>query len=252
MMLPDRHGSDAGAGFTLIEVLVATALMGIILAGVANITAQWLPNWNRGFLRAQRNELVSIALDRLAADFGASEFVTPARSSKLPAFDGTPSGVTLVRSAVGPNSWRGLETVRIAETSDRNGIVMVRSKAPFAPLEADAAWPGQLKFSDPVALLRAPLRLTFAYAGRDGIWTETWRNMPQLPAAVRVTIRDAASERTLSISTTALVHVEVPASCVRAKVKADCIRRPDEAVDASDGDPSQQSRGSQASPERQP
>ena len=37
------------AGFTLVEAMVATALMGMILAAIATVTAQWLPNWNRGF-----------------------------------------------------------------------------------------------------------------------------------------------------------------------------------------------------------
>ena len=48
------------AGFTLLEALVATALMGMILASLATITAQWLPNWNHGIVRVQRNELVAL------------------------------------------------------------------------------------------------------------------------------------------------------------------------------------------------
>src|ERR1051326_8246637 len=47
------------AGFTLIETLIATALMVATLAALATVTAQWLPNWNRGFVRAQRTELLS-------------------------------------------------------------------------------------------------------------------------------------------------------------------------------------------------
>src|SRR5271154_4004143 len=52
-------------GFTLIETLVALALMGLVLSALANITAQWLPNWNRGLDRIQRSELISIALQRI-------------------------------------------------------------------------------------------------------------------------------------------------------------------------------------------
>jgi general secretion pathway protein J len=46
--------SGGSAGFTLIETLIATALMVAILAALATITAQWLPNWNRCFARVQR------------------------------------------------------------------------------------------------------------------------------------------------------------------------------------------------------
>ena len=53
---------------------------------------------------------------------------------------------------------------------------------------------------------------------------QNWQNANQLPAAVRLTVRDATSGRTLTISTTALVHVELPAACVSAKSKDDCGR----------------------------
>ena len=47
---------NTSAGFTLIEAVVALALMGVILGALATITAQWLPNWNRGIARAQAHE----------------------------------------------------------------------------------------------------------------------------------------------------------------------------------------------------
>ena len=55
-------------GFTLIETLVALALMGLVLSALANLTAQWLPNWNRGLNRIQRSELIGTALQRIADD----------------------------------------------------------------------------------------------------------------------------------------------------------------------------------------
>jgi general secretion pathway protein J len=246
-----RHQWRAVAGFTLIEALVATALMGIILTALASVTAQWLPNWDRGFVRAQRSELVSIALDRLVADLGAAEFVTANRAAKVPVFDGAPSAVTLVRSAFGPNARRGLETVRIAETADRGGAVLIRSTAPFAPLAGTS--PGSSFFADPVALLRAPFRVRFAYAGRDGVWKDTWQNAPILPTTVRVTVGDTASQRTLSVSTAALVHVDLPAACARAKDKGECARHPEQATDGPQGNqPPGLPQGAPAPPGPQP
>jgi general secretion pathway protein J len=244
-MMRTRHRNRrAVAGFTLIEALVATVLMGMILTALSTVTAQWLSNWDRGFVRAQQGELISIVLDRLVADLGAAEFITANRDSKVPMFDGTPLAVTLVRSAFGPNSRPGLEVVRIAETSDRNGTVLVRSKMPYAPLPAGQVAPNPVNFADPVALLRAPLRVTFAYAGRDGIWKDTWQGAPLLPATVRVTVRDAISQRALSISTAALVHVELPSACVGAKDKSDCFKSPDEG--APQNDPSRNPQGGAA------
>lgn len=235
----DRNRQTAVSGFTLIEALVATALMGVILAALASITAQWLPNWNRGIARAQRSELVSIALNRLVADLGATEFISPNRDTKAPVFDGTEFSVIFVRSALGPNPRPGLEIVRIAETADKNGKALVRSIKPFMPFGPSTASVGQLEFANPVVLLRAPYRVSFAYAGRDGIWKNNWRNAIELPAAVRVTVRDAVSERPLSISTTAMIYVDTPAACVGGKNKGDCIGRPGQDNDQPDNTPEQ-------------
>jgi general secretion pathway protein J len=216
-------GKKAGiAGFTLLEALVAAALMSLVLGAFATITAQWLPNWNRGLTRVQRTELVGIALDRIAADLSASEFVTPSRDSKHPLFDGAELGVNFVRSAAGPSTRPGLEIVRIIESADQRGPILVRTRAPFAPL-ASASGLTQVNFTDPVVLLRAPYRVSFAYAARDGVWTGIWQNATELPAMIRVTVRDAETERTLAVSTATTVHVELPASCVQAASVGECI-----------------------------
>ena len=251
MMRPARQNRGAVAGFTLIEALAALVLMGLIMASLANITAQWLPNWNRGLARTQRSELVSIALDRLVADLGAAEFVTANRDSRLPMFEGSPTAVTLIRSSFGPNAGPGLETVRIAETADRNGTVLVRSRMPFVPRPVGMTSQGPTGFSNPVALLRAPFRVRFAYAGRDGIWEDNWQNAPQLPKLVRLTVRDATSGRALAISTIAPVHVELPAACNRAKDRAECIRQPGTSIDAPANDPSKPAAGAPAAPGNQ-
>ena len=200
-------------GFTLLEALVATTLMGMILAALGAITAQWLPSWNRGFLRVQRSELFSVSLNLLAADLSASEFVTPNRATKLPLFEGTASSVTLVRSPVGPNTEPGLEVVRIAEGTDRQGIALLRTRTPFAPFGLGDISANQLKFTDPVVLLRAPFRVSFSYSNGEGSWVDTWQNASELPAAVRFLVRDATTGRTLAISSAAIVHVALPSNC---------------------------------------
>jgi general secretion pathway protein J len=216
-----RATARAAAGFTLIETLIATALMVAILAALATVTAQWLPNWNRGFARVQRTELAGIGIERVVADLAVAEFVPLNTDSKAPLFEGAELSVTFVRSALGPNAQRGgLDVVRLAETADARGLALVRMRAPFMPLGPDASV-ASLTFSDPVVLLRAPYRMSFSYAGPDRVWRDTWRET-KLPSAVRVMLRDAATAQPLAVSTAAVVHVNVAAECVKAQNTNDC------------------------------
>lgn len=214
-----RRMRRSEAGFTLIEVLLATLLMTVILAALATVTAQWLPNWNRGIARVQRAELLSIGLERIVADLSVAEIVTVNGDSKLPLFDGSELSVTFVRTAVGPSSRPGLEIIRLIEKADALGLAMVRERSPFMLMPSD----GQIRFADQVVLVRAPFRVTFSYAGPDQVWQPTWRGQSQLPDRIRVAVRNSATGQMLAVSSAAIVHVNAPAECVRAKNPAACV-----------------------------
>lgn len=215
-----RSGASQ-AGFTLVEALVAMALMGLVLTGLAMVTAQWLPNWNRGLAQVQRGELLALAVDRIAADLAAAEFVPANRETKRPLFEGSQTSVVFVRPGLGPNAGQGLEIVRLAEAGIGRGAALARSTARFVPRPRDGAPP---PFGDPVVLLGAPYRASFSYAGRDGLWRTDWIDAMELPRAVRIVIRDAASGRTLGASTATVIRTELPAECVTEVTRRGCTR----------------------------
>jgi general secretion pathway protein J len=62
-----------------------------------------------------------------------------------------------------------------------------------------------------VVLLRPPFRLSFAYAGPDRVFRDSWQDADKLPAAIMLTVRDAVNGRILSVSTVTPVHVDAPA-----------------------------------------
>src|SRR4051812_25443873 len=212
------------AGFTLVEALLATALMGAILAAIGTVTAQWLPNWNRGFARVQSSETLAAGLERIVADLAAAEFVAAGANIHQPVFDGTELSVSFLRTALGPNTRPGLELVRIAETGGDKGLTTVRTHARFVPIGRDGVSP-QAAPAKPVVLVRSPYRITFSYAGADRVWRNVWRGEGELPKAIRVSLRDASTDRTLSVSTATLVHADMPAECVLAEVIANCLDR---------------------------
>src|SRR5258708_27859710 len=100
-----RRGED---GFTLIETLVAVALIGLVLSALANITSQWLPNWNRGIDRIQRSESMALALQRIGAVLAAAEYVPANREQRRPMFDGSVLAVMIVRTPCVPNAKHAL------------------------------------------------------------------------------------------------------------------------------------------------
>jgi general secretion pathway protein J len=202
---------QAEGGFTLIEMLIALTLLGLVMGSLATITAEWLPSWKRGLVRAQTNEKAAIALDRLVADLSAAQFIWLNRQNKSPLFHGDEESVTFVRSALSPNGGRGLEIVRIAELTDSHGRALVRMRAPFIPMPGGDISVEQLKFADPVVLVRAPVRITFGYAGPDGKWMKTWRNTGALPTGVRFVVKDESRGSAALISTATRINVDMMA-----------------------------------------
>jgi general secretion pathway protein J len=214
-----RRALTGQAGFTLIEVLIATLLMTVILAALATVTAQWLPNWNRGMVRVQRAERLALGLERIVADLSVAEMIPINGDAKAPLFEGSELAVTFVRTAVGPNTRPGLEIVRFVEKADDQGLAMVRERASFTPMPADA----QIRFVDQVVLIRQPFRVTFSYAGTDQVWQPNWRGQKQLPDLIRIAVRDAATGQVLAVSSAAIVHTNAPAECARAKQVRECL-----------------------------
>jgi general secretion pathway protein J len=207
------------AGFTLIEVLMATLLMTVILGALATVTSQWLPNWNRGMARVQRAERLAMGLDRITADLAVAEMIPLNGDTRAPLFEGSELSVTFVRTAVGPSARPGLEIVRLIEKADDQGLALVRERAPFTPMPTDA----QIKFLDQVVLIRLPFRVTFSYAGPDQAWQPTWRGQTQLPEMIRIAVRNGATGQVLGVSTAAIVHANAPAECARAKDASACL-----------------------------
>jgi general secretion pathway protein J len=217
--LPNPRRGEAG--FTLLEMMIAVMLMVFILTALATVTAQWLPNWNHGMARMERNERFAFGLNRVVEDLAVAEFVPANTTVKTPFFDGSELSVNFVRTAIGPSSQPGLEIVRFQEVADANGPALVRSRAAFVPMDSTA----QVRLVDPVVLIRSPYRVMFAYAGSDDTWQPTWRNATELPKRVRITVRDGATQQKLAVSTAALVHIDTPAACAREKNVDQCLKQ---------------------------
>ena len=200
------------SGFSLIEAMATLALTATIILALSSVAGQWLPNWRRGFVDLQRADLLGVGLERLVDDLSAAEYVTRSGGAPAQLFEGDASSVMFVRSAIGPDAYPHLEIVRMAEVKEARGLAMVRTRARFAPTapKPPGAPAQPIAFGDPVALIRAPFHVSFAYAGQDRVWLPSWKGQEQLPEAVRISVRDTVANRVLAASTVARVRVTAP------------------------------------------
>lgn len=80
------------AGFSLIEMLVATALIGVTVSILEAIIMQSVPNRDRSLSPGQGNEQRSGEIEWHSADLTAAEFVEPNRATpRPPLFDRRPT-----------------------------------------------------------------------------------------------------------------------------------------------------------------
>ena len=150
--------------------------------------------------------------------------MTANRKAKQPLFDGDELAVRFVRTAIGPNTRPGLEVVRISTMSDDRGVALVRARTPFVPLPESGQTPRSGEFlGSGGAHARALSGDVFLRRPRSYVAQQLARRRSILPIAIRVLVRDAATQRTLAVSTATLLHVNAPAECARAKVAKDCL-----------------------------
>jgi general secretion pathway protein J len=234
-------------GFTLVEALAAVAMTGFILIALSTVTGQWLPQWRFAFGRTQRLEMLEVGLRRIVADLDAAELITANDQTRTALFVGDARSVMLARVAASPGVAPRLELVRLAPDRDARGVALIRSHAPFAPLSPQRPIADQIRFSDPVALVRAPFSVSFAYAGPDRVWRDDWSNSLTLPSSIRVQARDEKTGATLVASTATHPPVDVPAACIGHKSIRDCLAGLDgqPALPASSDSPSSASNKSQ-------
>lgn len=201
------HGLAATDGFTLIEALVALAIGGFVIATLATVTGQWMRNWQIGIPVLQRSQALATGLDRIVADVAAARFM-PAGTTGF-VFTGGPNAITLVRQTLPVEAPAGLEVVRLAASPGGGDVTLARSRTAL-PFGSSLGTPTD---AAPVALLRQPQTIRFAYADADQVWQPNWRIAARLPRFVRVEVIDRRSSRALLPPVVVRLHADAPLTC---------------------------------------
>jgi general secretion pathway protein J len=196
-----RRGSHSQAGFTLLELLIGVAVLGLlmgILFGGLRLASHQI-EWRTARLdRGSRVALVQAFMRRSLADARPLEAAGPRAGVAGPvaalAFDGTEQEIEFVGVAPESAESGGLELI---------GLGLVRHGTAGALSLRVRAY--DVGASDAIAPLRETLVLEgvrgvqFAYFGVSAgetapRWHESWREAPYLPALVRLTLTLSGGE----------------------------------------------------------
>ena len=178
------------SGFSLLEMLVAMTLLGLIGALAANGIRFGTQSWERAQQVSDRM-LEEQALRRfLRTQIGAARPVRAADGSRSPpvVFDGGPDNLTILaplRAALGPS---GLHLIRIGAVAHADGTEGLALG--WTPAEglggASATQPAVEPLADD------PAGIALRYFGPDAegtpVWQSAWAGRAALPALVELTL----------------------------------------------------------------
>jgi prepilin-type N-terminal cleavage/methylation domain-containing protein len=225
-------GARRKAGFTLVEVLAALAIVSVIIVATAGLVHNVALHFDRGTAAVTGAERLILADERLAADFAAARFTMRASASgSAIAFasgatgpDGLP-GLSFV-SAGAPGAGQGEELITLTLEPDGKLTRLVRRHAPWKGPRTHFE---DLNPRDAVVLIEAPYEMSFAFGrqtSEGGItWSDVWSDDKTLPRYVRFVLRDVASADFI-------LRANAPMTCLQQN--ANCLGTdappPDEAV----------------------
>jgi hypothetical protein len=131
----------------------------------------------------------------------AAAQTTAGSVTNMPLFGASEFAVMFVRTPLGPNTFTGLEVVRVEEASDNRGPA-------FEHGAVYASHPGShgSQFSDQVVLIRAPYRiLCWARSRMKGHLARR-----SFPGRFCVSVRDSAASRTVAMPMSTVARAELP------------------------------------------
>lgn len=207
-------------GFTLVELLVALAILGMITLMLAASTRFGLRAWHRtDALEATAGELglvrATLARDLALAypEWNASDPTAP-----VVGFDGTERRLGFLAPA--PQAMGGAGFARYLLAAGEDGRLTLAATFETAPDPPDRA----------SVLLEQASSIAFAYYGSpDGqaapVWQPSWRNRRSLPLLIRIRVRLADGDERRWPDLVVAPHLATDALCVYDPLTYHCRGR---------------------------
>lgn len=177
-----RGGAEHRLGFTLLEVMVVAAILGIVIAAVGACLAAGMRVWDSARRYTSGEPQLALACAMLERDvlnafqFYAISFSGTVDSVRMPALLRTEDPAS---ADSGASQVRRVGTVRYFWARERNAILR---KAWVYPKPEPADGSGEV-----VATAVSRLQFKFAGPGSGGeTWRDTWSDVSNMPSRVQV------------------------------------------------------------------
>lgn len=191
------HGPRKASGFTLVEILVAMALMSVVMIALGAAMRTIAQTEGRVDQRLEQADEMRVATSFLSATL---ERISPRKNaavtqvgSSLYLFAGAPNAVMWVGVMPARYGAGGRYFFRLAlENQGPNRALVIR----FAPWSASAAFPDWAVAESRVLVPNAT-RFGLEYADEDGVsvsWLQQWPHAQRLPSRIRMSLQTPAGD----------------------------------------------------------
>ncbi len=185
--------SRCNQGFTLIEVLIAMTLLGVMVVLLFSSLRIAAESWNAG-----ESKMAQVNQKAVVYQFFKRHLTTirplpilnidPNNPEELQVFRGYPQTLRFAAALPASSARKGLQIFTIAPNPENSSILMV-SLVPYRLTETDQNQPPDR----PEILLEDVAKLQFAYFGKtedvaESQWREEWALADRLPSLIKVSI----------------------------------------------------------------
>lgn len=201
-------------GFTLVELLVAMTVLGLIALSVLGSLRLGATVWQRSDGQGRSVEQIELAATTLRSTLTTAypflATVDPTDVHIL--FDGTARHIGFLAPAPDALGGAGLAHFDVAAESDKNGLRLTIAATPELASEGFAA-------RRPAVLLDGLHHLSFAYYGPDQpgsapSWHETWTDRSSLPNMIRISAGFAPGDSSYWPELIVAPQIAADAGCV--------------------------------------
>ncbi len=183
-----------GKGFTLIEVLIAMTLLGVMVVLLFSSLRIAAESWEAGETKTAQVNQKAVVYQFFKRHLSAirplpmlENEAVDLENESLQAFAGYPQSLRFAGALPASSARKGVQIFRIFPDPNKTSTLLV-SLMPYRQTE------GQPVEEPPVVLLEGMAELKFAYFGKteeaaEDLWLDEWIQADRLPRLIKISIR---------------------------------------------------------------